>query len=363
LKPALPQIIRAKIAADGPLTFETFMELALYCPDCGYYEKEGDNVGRGGDFYTSVSVGALFGELLAFQFCEWWRSSGTGRLRVIEAGAHNGQLAADILRWIEVQRPDRLPQVDYVLMEPSRRRRAWQTQTLLPWSGRVSWSATWPVPQPRADTFTILFANELLDAMPVRRLGWSRAQQAWFEWGVDWTGEAFDWTRLPLKQRGPTLALPSDARLLEVLPEDFTVERCLAAEHWWRAAAEQLDNGRLVTFDYGYPPEESLSANRPAGTVRSYRAHQQTSSVLTDPGEQDLTAHVDWGRIERTGLEAGLVTEELCPQGRWLARVAAATVPASAGFGEWTPSRSRQLMTLTHPQHLGVNFQVLVQRR
>jgi SAM-dependent MidA family methyltransferase len=119
----------------------------------------------------------------------------------------------------------------------------------------------------------------------------------------------------------------------------------------------------LVTFDYGYPPEESLSANRPAGTLRSYRAHQQTSSVLLNPGEQDLTAHVDWGRIERLGLEAGLVTEELCPQGRWLARLAAATVQASAGFGEWTPARSRQLMTLTHPQHLGLNFQVLVQRR
>ena len=104
--------IREEIQREGLISFARFMELALYCPETGYYESQKDTVGRGGDFITSVSVGNLFGELLAVQFAEWLETlkMDSPRLKIVEAGAHDGKLAADILNWLLLHHP--------VLLEP-----------------------------------------------------------------------------------------------------------------------------------------------------------------------------------------------------------------------------------------------------
>src|SRR5882724_6734126 len=105
----LSQIIRAEAAASGVLPFARFMELALYCPVHGYYETQKDNIGQRGDFYTSVSTGELFGQLLAFQFANWLETEAGSRnseVRIVEAGAHDGKLAADILGWLKLNRPE-----------------------------------------------------------------------------------------------------------------------------------------------------------------------------------------------------------------------------------------------------------------
>src|SRR5579863_434893 len=101
--------IREEIQQNGAISFARFMELALYCPETGYYEAKKDRVGRRGDFLTSVSVGSLFGELLAFQFAEWLGAGERGQgaaVSILEAGAHDGRLAGDILGWLEANRPD-----------------------------------------------------------------------------------------------------------------------------------------------------------------------------------------------------------------------------------------------------------------
>src|SRR5215471_2435967 len=125
-------VIREEIRKCGVIPFARFMELALYCPETGYYKKNRDNVGRRGDFITSVSAGSLFGELLAFQFAEWlgeMRSAECG-MRIVEAGAHDGKLAADILRWLEKFRPELFSRIEYWILEPSPVRRQWQQRTL-----------------------------------------------------------------------------------------------------------------------------------------------------------------------------------------------------------------------------------------
>ncbi|MBW8863462.1 MAG: SAM-dependent methyltransferase, partial [Verrucomicrobia bacterium] len=109
--------IREEIRKSGSISFARFMELALYCPETGYYEKKKDNVGRHGDFITSVSVGSLFGELLAFQFAGWLdelKSQGQNP-KIIEAGAHDGKLAAHILGWLQTHRPDLFSELEYHL--------------------------------------------------------------------------------------------------------------------------------------------------------------------------------------------------------------------------------------------------------
>lgn len=363
----LSQIIHAEAAASGGIPFHRFMELALYCPEYGFYEADEDRVGRGGDFFTSVSVGPLFGELFAFQFANWLAAAGGGPLQLIEAGAHDGRLAADVLGWLKTQRPEVFARTDYIIMEPSRRRQGWQQQRLAQFGGKVQWAKDWsanasgdqtaPVP------FTLIFANELLDALPVRRFGWDAGSREWFEWGVASEAGRLVWTRLPLADAMAACDLPAAPELLAVMPDGFTVERCPAAEAWWGAAAQALRRGKLVTFDYGFAGLEPIRPTRPHGTLRAYRQHRHCEDVLADPGWQDLTAHVEFARIEAVGLAAGLVTDALETQGRWLTRVAAAAMPPTAGFGEWTPSRVRQLQTLTHPQHLGYSFHVLVQSR
>src|SRR5262245_57047185 len=109
--------IRNEIEANGPITFARFMDRALYSPELGSYERRANSVGPGGDFYTSVSVGSLFGELLAFQFAQWWDErgpeTGAGGVQIVEGGAHGGQLALDILTWLETNRTDLFGQLEY----------------------------------------------------------------------------------------------------------------------------------------------------------------------------------------------------------------------------------------------------------
>ena len=174
-------------------------------------------------------------------------------------------------------------------------------------SGRFRCEASLPARQ-------IIFANELLDAFPVHRLGWDAKAGAWFEWGVTLQEGRFAWKRLDSDTthltRQPTLATLAP-ELAAVLPEGFTVDVCPAAEAWWRSAAGVLGAGKLLTFDYGLTSEELLTPERRHGTLRAYHRHHLSADVLARPGEQDLTAHVNFSGIEAAGEAAGCAPKRL----------------------------------------------------
>lgn len=357
----LIEIIRAEIALRGVIPFARFMELALYCPEYGYYETESDTVGRAGDFYTSVSVGSLFGELLAFQFADWLGKNPAENLQLVEAGAHDGKLASDILRWLARWRPVLFERITYLIVEPSARREQWQRARLTEFANKVSWLQK-PVVQPAAPINGVIFANELLDALVVHRLGWSAGTRQWFEWGVTVAADKFQWAKLP-----PTVSLDQFAalppELFAALPDNFTVEICPGADDWWRQAAQSLQGGQLLTLDYGMAAEDFFAPHRSEGTLRAYRRHRVHANLLADPGGQDLTAHVNFTQIQKTGTANGLRTERFASQAEFLVDIAKAFWPEAAGRGEWSPQRNRELQTLLHPEHLGRAFRVLVQAR
>jgi SAM-dependent MidA family methyltransferase len=430
------QIIAKRIEGRGPISFAEFMQVALYCPVYGYYEKEEDSIGRGGDYYTSVSVGPLFGELLAFQFAAWLgaqaqpealaspRGGPAKTLQIVEAGAHRGHLARDILSWMRQQRPELFERLDYWIIEPSERRRQWQQQTLPEFAGKVRWANTlselsnpdvacnppdepptarqppspfplpvgggeggrWPgggaggivaqatglgnsnpasVARRSSRVQRIIFANELLDAFPVRRLGWDALRQTWFEWGVALKHGRFVWTRLAdtVAYNQPASPTVLDPHLSALLPDGFTMEVCPAAMEWWRAAAGVLEWGKLLTIDYGLSAEQFLAPERKKGTVRAYRRHQVNDDVLANPGAQDITANVNFSALQAAGESAGLQTEAFLTQAKFLTLIAAEAWKRTDSFGDWTPQRTRQFQTLTHPEHLGRPFRVLVQGR
>src|SRR5271154_6848312 len=137
----IAEIIRREIEENGVLPFARFMELALYCPENGYYEQQKDNIGRRGDFITSVSTGELFGQLLAFQFAEWLEEFRiqNSKFKIVEAGAHDGKLTRDILNWLQLNRPKLFSQIEYIIFEPSPRRQEWQKETLEQFAPRIRW--------------------------------------------------------------------------------------------------------------------------------------------------------------------------------------------------------------------------------
>ena len=357
------------------------MELALYCPDTGFYEKDDDTIGRRGDFYTSVSVGSVFGELLAFQFADWLvqfpiepappplngiapPAAGADKYLIIEAGAHRGQLAMDVLTWLRARRPELFAQVQYWIIEPSTRRRQWQSATLAEFSPHLRWADSLvAIGLAKAGLTGVIFANELLDALPVHRLGWDAQRQGWFEWGVAWKDGDYSWVRLPLAQASLRIAPGVSPELLNVLPDGFTTELCPLAAQWWSDAARVLKRGKLLTFDYGLAGEECFAPHRAQGTLRAYRNHQQTDKVLADPGRQDITAHVNFSMIRSAGEAAGLRTESFRTQAQFLTEIAEKFWKAPGLNVSWTARQSREFQTLIHPQHLGRAFRVLLQAR
>jgi SAM-dependent MidA family methyltransferase len=180
--------------------------------------------------------------------------------------------------------------------------------------------------------------------------------------------------------RGAFENLPPE--LLAVLPDGYTIETCPVAENCWREAANVLECGKLMTIDYGLTAEELFSPDRLRGTLRAYSRHHASDDLLANVGKQDLTAHVNFSAIQAAGESVGLRTEMFSTQSQFLTQIlekaskdnslgelvaSKRLVPLKSDGGgsedEWTPAQARQFQTLTHPEHLGRAFRVLVQSR
>ncbi len=360
----LDRILARRMAEEGPMPFSRFMEEALYHPDHGYYRREG-RIGRGGDFLTSVSVGDLFGLLLCERLAGWTRERRWSPVRWVEAGAHDGRLACDILDHCRAAHGDLYSRLRYEIVEPDPAFRARQAERLSDHAPRVAWRSSLGS-LPPGGLEGILFSNELLDALPVERLRWDRARGRWIRCGVGWEGGRFQWRRMEaLDPRsgllGSLAAVPSEC--LERLRDGFATERGRRARDWWKSAARRLGRGLLATVDYGLPTLEFLMPHRAEGTLRAYRGHRVSGDLLDSPGEQDLTSHVDFSELSAAGEEEGLRTRDLVLQERFLSRALEEGVRRGAA-GEWmTPRRMRQWGTLAHPEGFGRSFRVLVQER
>ena len=358
---ALAEIIRGEIQKAGIISFERFMELALYSPQVGYYERGADPVGRRGDFLTSVSAGPMFGNLLGFWMAAEFRRLACDRPVIVEAGAHHGALATDILHWFKKQEPELYSRLGYCIVEPSTSRRAMQEASLAGHRERVRWTRSL---EELGSVRGVIFSNELLDAFPVKRWHWSKSARAWREVGVLLEAGRYGWgllpPQLPFGPRGEPPALPME--LLEVLPEGFTTETSPEASRWYQAAANALGGGKLLTVDYGWENDAFFSPERSNGTVRAYSRHHLSDDLLANPGEQDLTAMVNFTQMRQVGESRGLQTELDVTQEHFLVSIAREIWANHEGKG-WRDSERRAFQTLIHPEHFGRAFRVLVQAR
>jgi SAM-dependent MidA family methyltransferase len=360
---ALAKHLHDQIQRAGPISFAEFMQRALYDPQHGYYSRAAQQIGKRGDFYTSVSVGPFFGELLAFQFARWieallLKGENFGWNRVfqcVEAGAHDGQLAFDVLDTLEDSEPKLFASLEYWIIEPLATRRAVQQKTLARFKN-VRWFES-PAEIWRK-IHGVFFFNEVLDAMPVHVFRWNAAAQNWNEMGVGISGERLVWSPLPT----PTFGAPQlPHELLAVLPDGHTIEvPSHATLRWWSDAASTVAAGKLMTIDYGGTFEELLWSGRTGGTLRAYSRHHVGQDILENPGEQDITSHVNFSELQRIGESLGLKTEIFTTQSQFLTVIAR---DLWIRTGSWPQEQVRQFQTLTHPEHLGRPFRVLVQSR
>jgi len=373
----LGEELAARIRRDGPLPFEEFMDGCLYHPQYGYYAAADRAIGRRGDFFTSVSVGPVFGELVAAWLWESWEAMGRpARVRLVEQGAHDGELMADVLTALERDHAALHQAAEPVIVEPLATRRERQRARLTggrsastPRTGEarhrseVRWVESLKKlaeaePQP-----TLFFANELLDALPVAR--WRFDGNRWHRlWvGLEADGR-FSWEENPASEELARGDSASGIRLPGAgisppppWPAGYVTETCPGLDGWVAAVTRAVGAGRVLLFDYGREADDYFAPHRTAGTLRAYRHHRCCDDPLTAPGTIDLTADVNFTHLAEATQSMGWTMRAPERQGSFLTRLAtrrlqSAPVP--------TPSWRRQFLTLTHPHHLGHQFHAIV---
>ncbi len=362
--PELADWLRRRMATEGPLDFREFMAAALYHPERGYYARGSGQVGRRGDFFTSVSVGPVFGELLARRFLAWWLAAGRpAPWRIIECGAHDGTLARDVLRELRRLAPEAIGVLDYAICETLPRLQAAQRAALAEFAAVVS-SHGQPADLARKPLPGVVFGNELLDALPCQRV--EMRAGAWHLLRVD--HEASGGFRWHLGEtvgspRGSDPCLAAVAEVLEPLgagyPDGCRTE--VRTDPQWRALLAPLlaglQRGLMVWIDYGFAAPDYYHPARVDGTLRAFSRHRIQTDPLEDPGAADLTAHVEFTGFARAANALGAVPCTFRPQGAWLADLARPRLEEMEGTPD--PQWIRQFQTLVHPAHLGTRFQVI----
>jgi len=348
---ALREKIQQEIRERGPIPFSRYMEMCLYDTELGYYSRNALQFGKAGDFYTSSDVHAVFGRLLARQFEEMWRVLGSPEQIVLrELGAGRGLFAQDVLDWSEKKFPEFFRALRYVLVEssPALRKRIEKTLSRHFDANK----AGFPSAEDRSTIPTIVFANEFFDAIPVEVVSAEGSLR------VDSRDGRFVETW--------ALASADELEFLDrysVHPEaGERVEVSLQSQMHMNAAAP-LERGFVVVVDYGFTRSEQL-AGRHRGTLKAIRQHSVSENPYEAPGEQDITADVNFTALAAAAEKRGMVTQKLITQSQFLLGIGEANEFADA-FEDCSLPQERakvalQLKHLVTPAGMGESFHVLV---
>ena len=357
-EPDLRQRIADEIARNGPIPFSRYMDLCLYEPELGYYSRAREQFGKAGDFYTSSDVHAVFGRLLARQFEEMWRAlDSPAHIDLIELGPGRGLFARDVLDWSAKQFPEFSSALRYALVEQSAHLRTRLQERLQEQiaSGKCEIFDSLESSASGAGNNVIVFANEFFDALPVEVIDQRGAVRVSYENG------RFTETFVAISAE--------ENEFLDrygVRPEEGErVEVSLVALGWVERIAHLFERRRgfLVLIDYGYTREEQL-AGRHRDTIMTYRQHTISPSPYEAPGEQDITAHVNFTALRARGVERGLEPLALLTQSQFLIGIGEETQFADA-FQECKLPQEHtkvalQLKQLIAPTGMGETFQVLL---
>lgn len=366
----LRQIIEQEIAEKGPIPFSRYMELCLYHPELGYYSRNTERFGKAGDFFTSSDVHAVFGRLLARQFEEIWRVMGSpAQIEILELGPGRGLFARDVLDWSEKKFPEFFQALHYSLHEHSTalQQRIKQNLELHLESGRASLMSESMVEGTASgvpldvgieralapEVPLIVFANELFDAIPVEIVSTQGrlhvlAQQNRFE--ETWATLANEENKV-LENYS---VQPHPHERLEIAPK---------ASYLMSLIATKIQTGIFLTLDYGYTQQEQ-QAGRHRGTLKAIRQHSVSASPYEAPGEQDITADVNFTALTSVAEQNGMTVQSLRTQSQFLMGIGENNQFADA-FEDCRLPQERakvalQLKHLVTPAGMGESFHVML---
>ncbi|HEX8995592.1 MAG TPA: SAM-dependent methyltransferase [Ktedonobacterales bacterium] len=390
----LDEIIRDEIRRDGPITFARFMELALYHPALGYYSGSGvgrEPVGWAGDFFTSGDVSPLWGWAIARQLHQMWRSLGRpSRFDVIEPGAGRGLLAASVWRYALALDEAWAGALRYTLVDraapdsplrASREARLADELAAIPTpADAVRWVPDLAQVASDGPITGCVVSNELVDALPTHLVQARDGRLVEIYVALDeQTGALVEQVDTPSSQRVAEY-LDSYGAPWRAYPDGWRAEVCPAAEDWVREVAAALGEGFTLTLDYGASARQLYTRDRRRGTLIAYTQHRLSERPLARPGQQDLTAHVNFSALARVGVSEGLCVARYTTQAALLSslgvreqaeQLAARLFPyadseRSTDRGQADYLRRAALRnavsTLLNPYGLG-GFRALIQRR
>ena len=352
---ALQRRISAGIAmGGGALGFDDYMSLALYAPGLGYYSAGQTRFGRGGDFITAPLVSALFAKTLAGQMAEVLRELGTAD--VLEFGAGNGQMAFDLL--CELDHLGHCP-AQYYVVEVSADLRATQAETLAALPCHLRDRVEWLDQLPSEGFSGVIVANEVLDALPVRRF--QRDSNGVSELVVGEENGALCWRTKRADQALNDAVASIEADLGEPLARGYQSEWCPSLTPWVAELARLLEQGVILLIDYGYPRREFYHPQRHQGTLVCHYRHQAHDNPFFWPGLQDITAFVDFTSVARAGVGAGLALAGFSTQGNFLAGAGIAQILEREAGGDLNRAAelSQQIKPLLFPDEMGERFKII----
>jgi SAM-dependent MidA family methyltransferase len=300
------------------ITFAEYMELVLYHQQYGYYNSGVVSIGAKGDFFTSASLGKDFGELIAVQLQEMWQNLGCPNpFYVVEIGAGNGQLAQDILGFIQNNNQQFIQALKYIIIERSPALRQVQQELLKPFTAL---DLTWKNWSDIADDSITgcFFSNELIDAFPVHLI--TKQQQQLQEVYLSLEQNQLTQTIAPLSTTkiNEYFDLVRINLLESEYPDDYLTEVNLDALDWLTTVASKLQRGYVLTIDYGYTADKYYRPARSQGTLQCYYQHRRHNNPYVNLGYQDITAHVDFTALQRQGELCNLETIGFTQQGLFL---------------------------------------------
>ena len=338
------------------------MEQALYDPEHGYYASGCVHIGKAGDFFTNVSVGKIYGKILALFFEDLWEKTGRPEaFTIVEQGANDGKLALDILEETEASL-DFFSAIHYFIVEPFSVHQKKQQETL-----RHHQNVSWVEKLEELPEFEgVHFSNELLDAFPIHLLRWDGKE--WMEQRVVAQGSVlpigtFRYLNVPIGRTDPygeelhavAKKLPRD------LAPGFLWEARLGIAPWLQAIEARMKRGMILLADYGYAGIDRFASYRAEGSIACYENHRRYDNPFENVGQRDITAHVDFTDLAEKALQYNFEILGYSDQHHFLIGASEAWLRTFEGRSLTTAEQKkfRLLQTLLHPETMGRSFKFL----
>ena len=366
---ALQARIREEMrAAGGWLSFERFMELALYAPGLGYYSAGSVKLGPAGDFVTAPEISDLFSACVARQCAQILRVSGVsglsgvsgaGGAEMLEFGAGTGRMACAILQWLH--REEQVLPERYNILEVSADLSARQQERVAQLPPELRKRVNWLTELPQHAWRGVVLANEVLDALPCSRF--SVAAGKAHELGVVSEGEGFAW-RAANNDFAPAAELREELLQRHLpLPDGYASELCRNVAPWISAAAAHLEHGALLLFDYGLPRAQYYHPQRVTGTLQCHFRQRAHADPFINVGVQDITAWVDFTRVAEAGVAVELNVAGFATQAAFLLGTGITELAAASNDHITQARQSSEMRRLLLPGEMGEAFKVMALTR